>query len=152
MIYIYDNLKYIREQLNLSKNMFAKMLCLNVSNISRWENKKNGMDLDTANIISKKLKIPLSKLIEKDLKRESYILKKNQKIELYLSKNIKYLRKKYGYNQEEFGKIINKKDSTIGNYEKGIRNPDYNTLCIISDHFNITTDDLIKKNLEKENK
>lgn len=70
MIYIYSNLKFIREKLKLSQNMFAEMLEINVSNISRWENNINGMSLETAYLISKKLKIPLPDLIGKDLRKE----------------------------------------------------------------------------------
>lgn len=70
MLYIYNNLKYIREKLKLSKNAFAEKLNINVSNISRWENAKNGMSLDTAYTISEKLGLPLPDLIGKDLRKE----------------------------------------------------------------------------------
>ncbi len=79
MIYIYSNLKKIRNYLKLSQNSFANLLELNVSNISRWENKKNGMSLDTAWLISKKLNIPIPELIAIDLTNEKiaeYINKK----------------------------------------------------------------------------
>lgn len=84
MLYIYNNLKYLREQLKLSQNSLAKKLDINVSNISRWENNKNGMGLETANIIAEKLGIPLANIIEKDLSKEeldltSIINKLNQK-------------------------------------------------------------------------
>lgn len=72
MLYIYNNLKYIRNQLKLSQNMFADKLGLNVSNISRWESKKNGMSLETADIISKKLNIPLPDLIGTDFEKNNY--------------------------------------------------------------------------------
>lgn len=75
MLYIYDNLKYIRQQLKLSQNAFAEKLNTNVSNISRWENKKNGMSLDTAYTISEKIKIPLPILIGNDLSKEEINLK-----------------------------------------------------------------------------
>lgn len=73
MLYIYDNLKYIREKQKLSLNSFASKLNTNVSNVSRWENNKNGMSLDTANEISKKLNIPLEDLIAKDLRIEENV-------------------------------------------------------------------------------
>lgn len=73
MLYIYSNLKYLREQLKLSQNMFSQMLGINVSNICRWENKKNGMSLDMANIISEKLNIPLPILIGKDFVKEKFL-------------------------------------------------------------------------------
>ncbi len=84
MLYIYNNLKYLREQLKLSQNSLAKKFDINVSNISRWENNKNGMGLETANIIAEKLGIPLANIIEKDLSKEeldltSIINKLNQK-------------------------------------------------------------------------
>lgn len=71
MLYIYNNLKYLRKQLNLSQNSFAEKLNINVSNISRWENAKNGMSLDTAYTISQKIGIPLPDLIGKDLSKEN---------------------------------------------------------------------------------
>ena len=69
MLYIYTNLKYIRNKMKLSKNAFAEKLDTNVSNISRWENSKNGMSLETAYIISQKLNIPLPELVGKDLSK-----------------------------------------------------------------------------------
>lgn len=78
MVYIYSNLKYLREQLKLSQNMFSQLLGINVSNICRWENKKNGMNLDMANIISEKLNIPLPILIEKDFVKEKYLYTANK--------------------------------------------------------------------------
>ena len=71
MLYIYNNMKYIRKEMKLSQNSFAEKLDLNVSNISRWENAKNGMSLDTAYEISKKLNISLPELVGKDLSKEN---------------------------------------------------------------------------------
>lgn len=68
----------------------------------------------------------------------------------YLNTNIKYLRKLNKESQEKLGRIINKKDATIGNYEKGIRNPDYIDLYLIAKHFNVSVDDLIKKDFRKD--
>lgn len=63
---IYKNLKEIRLYLGLSQNQFAKKLGVNVSNISRWENKKNGMSMEMAYSISDKLNIPIEKIVSKD--------------------------------------------------------------------------------------
>ena len=65
----------------------------------------------------------------------------------FLNTNIKYLRKKNKESQEKLGNVINKKDATIGNYEKGIRNPDYIDLYYIAKHYNVSIDDLVKKDL-----
>lgn len=75
MLYIYNNLKLIRDELKLSQNAFADLLDLNVSNICRWENSKNGMSLETALLISERLNIPISDLVGKDLSqnKDKYI-------------------------------------------------------------------------------
>lgn len=77
---------------------------------------------------------------------------KRQDDNFFLNTNIKFLRKLHKESQEKLGNVINKKDSTIGNYEKGIRNPDYIDLYFIAKHYDITVDDLIKKDLRKDNK
>ena len=63
---IYKNLKDIRQYLGLSQNQFAKKIGVNVSNVSRWENQNNGMSLDMAYMISKKLCIPIERLVSED--------------------------------------------------------------------------------------
>lgn len=91
-MYIYSNLKYIREKLKMSKNAFAEKLDINVSNISRWENKKNGMSLDTALDISEKLHIPLPDLIGNDLRlEENVILDENHKLDVMIQDKSKEL-------------------------------------------------------------
>lgn len=63
MLVVYENLKWIRKKLKMSQNAFARMLDTNVSNVSRWENSKNGMSLETAFLISEKINIPLPDLV-----------------------------------------------------------------------------------------
>jgi len=92
VLYIYSNLKYLREQLKLSQNMFSQLLGINVSNICRWENKKNGMSLDMANIISEKLNIPLPILIGEDFVKEKYLYTENK--ELRKADNLSIITKK----------------------------------------------------------
>lgn len=49
--------------MNLSQNQFAEKLGINPSNISRWENRKNGISLELAYSIAEKLKIPIELLV-----------------------------------------------------------------------------------------
>lgn len=71
--------------------------------------------------------------------------------EFFLTSNIKYLRKVNKESQEKLANVINKKYTTIGNYEAGIRNPDWIDIYYIAKHYNISIDDLIKKDLRKDN-
>lgn len=68
----------------------------------------------------------------------------------YLNTNIRKLRTLNNESQEELGKVLNKGATAIGNYEKGIRNPDYIDLYKIAKHYRVTIDDLVKKDLRFE--
>ena len=69
--------------MGLSQNQFAKKLGVNVSNVSRWENKNNGMSLDMAYLISKKINIPIEKLVSEDYDIYTDDLKSNEILQKY---------------------------------------------------------------------
>ena len=56
---------------------------------------------------------------------------------------LKSLRKANGLTQDELAKILKISRSTIGMYENGSREPDYETLEAIADHFNVDIDYLL---------
>ena len=60
-----------------------------------------------------------------------------------LSERLKTLRKRDGITQTEFAKIFNVSSGTIGNWETGAREPDYQTLLRIAEYFGVTTDYLL---------
>lgn len=68
-------------------------------------------------------------------------------MEKLLPKNLKYLRKKNAVNQTQLGLCVNRKQTTIGNWETGFSEPNYLEIVKISDFFGISTDDLLKKDL-----
>ncbi len=70
---------------------------------------------------------------------------------IYLASNLKYLRTLNGKTQEEVATICNKKNTTISNWEKGIREPDAIDLSIISSFFNVPIDDLMLRDLRIQN-
>ncbi len=70
---------------------------------------------------------------------------------IYLASNLKYLRILNKKTQEEVATICNKKNTTISNWEKGIREPDAVDLSILSSFFNVAIDDLMLKDLRIEN-
>ena len=56
---------------------------------------------------------------------------------------LKSLRKANGLTQDELAKILKISRSTIGMYENGSREPDYETLEAIADYFNVDIDYLL---------
>lgn len=65
------------------------------------------------------------------------------------SKNLKFLRIKSGQNQTNVGLQLNKAHTTIGNWEKGISEPNFNEIEIIANLFEIPAGVLLYNNLEE---
>lgn len=68
-------------------------------------------------------------------------------MQTFISTNIKHLRVTKGITQEQLAKVCGKGYTAIGNWEKGIREPNAVDLANIANFFNISIDDLIKKDL-----
>jgi transcriptional regulator with XRE-family HTH domain len=65
----------------------------------------------------------------------------------FLGKNLRHLRKQSSRTQSEVASLIQKGQTTIGNWENGISEPSLNELLIISNYFDITVDTLLKVDL-----
>lgn len=61
---------------------------------------------------------------------------------------LKSLRKSNGLTQDELAKALKVSRSTIGMYENGSREPDYETLESIADYFNVDIDYLLGRTLK----
>jgi transcriptional regulator with XRE-family HTH domain len=65
----------------------------------------------------------------------------------FLGKNLRHLRKQSSRTQSEIASLIQKGQTTIGNWENGISEPSLNELLIISNYFDIPIDTLLKADL-----
>lgn len=61
------------------------------------------------------------------------------------STNLRELRINQRYTQDELSKKLNLSRTAISNYEKGIIQPSIETIIKISEIFNVSLDDLLKK-------
>lgn len=68
----------------------------------------------------------------------------------YLSKNLKFLRKKNSINQSTIAVKMKKGQSSIGNWENGISEPNINELLFLAHFFGISISDLLERDLGKE--
>lgn len=67
---------------------------------------------------------------------------------MYIGKNIKYLRCKNGYSQEELSKFLGYKSyTTITKWESGISEPTLKMTNLIADFFGVSVNDLCYKKL-----
>lgn len=60
---------------------------------------------------------------------------------------VKELRKRNNLTQEKFGKIMNVSYQTVGSWERGERQPSYETAKKIADYFEVSTDYLLGKSV-----
>lgn len=67
-----------------------------------------------------------------------------------ISENIKYLRKKAGFTQEQFANEVGIKRSLVGAYEEGRAEPRLQTLLKIAEVLHVSSDSLISQDLTKE--
>jgi transcriptional regulator with XRE-family HTH domain len=67
----------------------------------------------------------------------------------FFPKNLKYLRKKFDISQEQLGFQVEKRQTTIGNWENKVSEPNINELVQISNFFGISLDYLILIDLEQ---
>lgn len=70
---------------------------------------------------------------------------------MYLGKNIRFLRKQFPVTQSKLASLIGKGQTTIGNWENGISEPNIEELLILSNYFDISLDLLIKVDLSQTN-
>lgn len=68
-------------------------------------------------------------------------------MKLFFGNNLKYLRKKLDLNQSKVASLVDKGDTTIGNWEKGISEPNFSELNILSQFFCVSVNDLLNTDL-----
>ncbi|MBC6425334.1 MAG: helix-turn-helix transcriptional regulator [Ekhidna sp.] len=70
----------------------------------------------------------------------------------FIPNNIKFLRKKNGFTQETFAKVLGINRPSIGAYEEGRADPRLTTLSKIAELFKVSVDELIHEDLTKKNR
>ncbi|MBR9830652.1 XRE family transcriptional regulator [Acidiluteibacter ferrifornacis] len=68
---------------------------------------------------------------------------------MYFGSNIKLLRKRRKRSQEDVAQAVNIKRSSLSGYELGTSEPNFETLLAFSEYFKISTDKLLKLDLNR---
>jgi transcriptional regulator with XRE-family HTH domain len=67
-----------------------------------------------------------------------------------LIKNLKFLRKKFGYNQPELSQVLNLGKQNVSHYEIGRNTPPLDKAIQLAQLYEITLDELVWKDFEKD--
>ncbi|QVV91315.1 helix-turn-helix domain-containing protein [Weissella tructae] len=62
----------------------------------------------------------------------------------HFDKNMRYFRLQSQLRKKELAALLNVDTSTISNYERGRRRPNFDTLIQLSDIFDVTIDELLR--------
>jgi len=69
----------------------------------------------------------------------------------FLGKNIRHLRKQFDETQVGLAQIMGKGQTTIGNWENGVSEPNLDELLVLSNYFDTPVDVLLKIDLSQTN-
>ncbi len=67
---------------------------------------------------------------------------------MYLARNLKYLRMRNREMQKDIADLLSVSKQTVSAYENGECEPDIEKLILLAEHFGMTLDDLILRDLE----
>ena len=65
------------------------------------------------------------------------------------SKNLRFLRRKGNYSQDQIATLFNKRPNTVGNWENQKSEPNLAELIRLSEFFKVTSQDLLHTDLER---
>ena len=69
----------------------------------------------------------------------------------FLGKNIRHLRKQFSQTQSELADMMGKGQTTIGNWENGVSEPNVEELLLLSNYFGTPVDIMLKVDLALTN-
>jgi transcriptional regulator with XRE-family HTH domain len=67
----------------------------------------------------------------------------------FFSKNLRFLRRRGDFSQDEIATLFNKRPNTVGNWENRKSEPSLGELIRLGEFFKVSTHDLLHKDLEK---
>ena len=139
-MFLAENIRYLREQAEMTQKDLAEKVELSPSAIGMWEAGTREPELSKIIKMAELFEVTLDELVLRELKPP---------IAMY-ALNIKFLRTAQGMTQEDMANLLGlRSPSGITKVEKGERQLSVEDLEKISDFFGVTMDQLVKKDLSK---
>lgn len=138
-MYFNSNLSYLRRKQCLTQDAVAETMGLSQQAIFFYESGDREPTLENLLKLSNLFGISVDDFLSKDLMPAGSMV----------SKNLKYLRKKENYHQEEMAGILRVSKSNMSKYENGVIELNNQGLVNVSEFFGVTVDDLLKRDLSK---
>ena len=144
---IENNLKYCRENLEMTQEEMGYVLGVSKGTVANWENGNDSIPLRQLVKICNQYNVSIDFLLGLTRDNEQYCKIPNLD-KVIIGKRIKLLREKLNYTQTQFAKQCSIGQSTLSLYESGKRLVNTLTLQTICKKFKISADEILgrKKN------
>lgn len=131
-----EYIKKIRVDAGLSQEELGKQLGVQRAAVQKWEcGRVQNLKRDIIKKLSTIFNVPPASFIE--------VYSNDIQSDALLSQKLKELRLNKGITQTEFAETFNIANGTVGNWETGKREPDYEMLSRIADFYGVTVDYLL---------
>ena len=145
---IENNLKYCRENLEMTQEEMGYVLGVTKGTVANWENGNDSIPLRQLVKICNQYNVSIDFLL--GLTRDNGQYCKIPKLDkVIIGKRIKLLRENLNYTQTQFAKECDVAQSTLSLYESGKRLVNTLTLQIICKKFNISADQILGRKKEQ---
>lgn len=141
-------IREIREAKGLQQKVLARNLGIKPNRLSQYETGAREPDLDTLDRIATELDVSVDALMGREDRQEKPTSVSEDGLTVF-AERLKALRKGRGITQAQFSENFNISRGTIGMWETGRREPDFETAIRIADYFHVSVDYLIGRD-EKE--
>lgn len=134
-----ENITYLRRKSNISQTKMSEGLGVSQQTIASYENGKREPGIKMLISISKFFRVSIDELLLENL----------QPLNSIIARNLKFLREKNNYRQEDMAVLLGVSKSNMSKYENGLIEMNYKGLLNVSEFFGITVDQLLKEDLSK---
>lgn len=140
MNYFKSNLSYLRKMKGMTQASLSDKLGVLPQTLSHYEGGQREPGIEFLIEVSRLFGICIDDFLTKDLQPTGSLL----------SRNIRFLRRREHFTQDDMAKLMKVQHPAISRYESGAIKPTIEGLINLSEFFGVTVDDLLKKDLEKE--
>lgn len=140
-MFLSKNIEHLRKRAGISQEELGKQIGVSKQTVCLYETGRREPRISTLIIIARYFAVSVDDLLVKDLCPAGSAL----------GRNLKYLRKKEKYRQEDMAHLLGYRDkSSYCLIENGETRLSVDNLVNISEFFGVSVDDLLKKDLSKE--
>lgn len=140
----HEKLKVLRKEKGLTQQEVADLVHVDRVRITNWENGKREPNFENLSMLACIFDVSIDFLLSEysEISKERYLKFKRENMSIF-PQRLKELRKEKGYTQQQIADEIGVNRGSYSNWEKGKREPNFETLLKLASILNTTTSYLL---------